>query len=339
LEVGNANSRLESRAKSLYYSVRRTDEQPLAKKPVYTKSRTLPPPGSQGASAIIQKANSSTMNIFDEPKIDCHSHVFDPERFAYQSGNFYLPAGQERGTPAQFIQVLDAYGVRRALLVEPNSGYGPENQCMLDTIARSRGRLKGMAVVANDASLSELEELKALGIVGIAFNPALFGVAEYANATGLLERLAELDLIAQIQVMDDQLVEMLPMLKSCGARLLFDHCGRPNAEAGLEQPGFRALLELGRGGNAWVKLSGYSKFSRKPLPYEDVWPYVRALVEAFTLDACVWGTDWPFLRSPERIDYGTLLKLVEHLFPEANDRRKLLWDTPCALFGFEPNPV
>lgn len=275
------------------------------------------------------------MTIFDEPKIDCHNHVFDPERFPYGADNFYKPAGQERGTPAQFIQVLDAYGVRNALLVEPNSGYGLDNRCLLDTIARSNGRLKGVAVVTNDASRSELEELKAKGIVGIAFNPTLLGVAEYAGTAGLLQRMAELDLIAQIQVQDNQLVDMLPMLEASGVRLLFDHCGRPDVGAGLEQPGFQALLDLGRRGKAYVKLSGYAKFSQEKFPFADAWPYVRALADAFTLDACVWGTDWPFLRAPERIDYGTLLRLVERLFPEASERRKLLWETPRALFGFD----
>lgn len=274
------------------------------------------------------------MSIFDEPKIDCHNHVFDPKAFPYPEGNFYHPAGQEIGTPAQFLQVLDCYGVRNALVVEPNSGYGTDNRCMLNAVARSNGRLRGIAVVPDDASRTELERLKASGIVGIAFNPALFGTAEYANAAGLLGRLAELDLFAQVQVQNDQLIELLPILQSSGVRLLFDHCGRPNPDAGLDQPGFQALLELGRGGNAYVKLSGYVKFSREPYPYSDAWPYIRALAEAFTLDACVWGSDWPFLRAPERIDYGPLLKLVERLFPDGADRRKLLWDMPRTLFGF-----
>jgi predicted TIM-barrel fold metal-dependent hydrolase len=102
----------------------------------------------------------------------------------------------------------------------------------------------------------------------------------------------------------------------------------------MAQPGFQALLELGRRGQAVVKLSGYAKFSQQHFPHADTWPYVRALVDAFTLDACVWGSDWPFLRAPERIDYGTLLKLIERLFPNADERRQLLWETPCRLFGF-----
>jgi predicted TIM-barrel fold metal-dependent hydrolase len=274
------------------------------------------------------------MSIFDEAKIDCHNHVFDPDRFPYPEDNFYKPAGQERGRPADFTALLDAYGVTHALIVEPNSGYGPDNRCLLDTIARGKGRFKGVAVVGNDASRSELEDLKAQGIVGVAFNPALFGVAEYTDVGPLLERLAELDLHAQIQVEKDQLIALLPMLKASAARLLFDHCGRPDVAAGVGAPGFQALLELGASGRAAVKLSGYVKFSQCRYPHEDCWPYVRALAQAFTLKACVWGSDWPFLRAPQRVDYGTLLKLVERLFPDAGDRRQLLWETPRALFGF-----
>ncbi|MEO6748618.1 MAG: amidohydrolase family protein, partial [Casimicrobiaceae bacterium] len=57
-------------------------------------------------------------------------------------------------------------------------------------------------------------------------------------------------------------------------------------------------------------------------------------VEAFTLDMCMWASDWPYLRASGHIDYGVLLKLVERQFPDAADRRKLLWETPGRLFGF-----
>ena len=274
------------------------------------------------------------MSIFDEPKIDCHNHVFDPEHFPYAMGNFYHPVGQEKGTPAQFLRVLDSYGVGHALLVQPNSGYGSDNRCLLDAIARHPDRFKGVAIAANDATREELVQLKAQGIVGIAFNPALLGVAAYQDAASLLAHLAELGLFAQIQVHGDQLPQLLPLLTASDVRLVFDHCGRPDISAGIEQPAFQALLELGRRGRSHVKISGLSKFSAQAFPHEDCWPYIDALIEAFTPEACLWGSDWPFLRAPERIDYGTLLRLIETLIPDAVTRRKLLWDTPRRLFGF-----
>jgi predicted TIM-barrel fold metal-dependent hydrolase len=57
-------------------------------------------------------------------------------------------------------------------------------------------------------------------------------------------------------------------------------------------------------------------------------------MDAFGPDGCLWGSDWPFLRAGQRVDYGPLLRLVEHLIPDHQDRRTVLWETPHALFGF-----
>jgi len=274
------------------------------------------------------------MSIFDEPKIDCHVHVLDPVRFPYRADTHYAPTGQEIGTPAQLAQVMDAYGTRHALLVGPNSGYGLDNACMLDTIARGAGRYKGIAVVSNDTTLDELQALQQAGVVGVAWNVTHYGVDYYRDARPLLGKLAALDLLLDIQVEHSQLIEMTPLLADSGVRMLVDHCGRPTIDAGLGQPGFQALLALGATRRAYIKLSGYVKFSRKPAPYDDAWPFVGALVEAFTLEHCLWASDWPYLRAPEHVDYGVLLRLVSTLFPEASDRRKLMWETPRTLFGF-----
>jgi len=275
------------------------------------------------------------VRIFEEPKIDCHVHVLDPARFPYQAKTHYAPAGQELGTPAQVGQLMDAYGTRYVLLVGPNSGYGLDNSCMLDTIAHGQGRYKGVAVVRNDATFDDLARLKRAGVVGVAWNVTYYGVDYYHDAEPLLDKLVALDMFVDVGAEPDQLVAMLPLLTSCGARMLVDHCGRPDVNAGLHEPGFRALLELGATRRAFVKLSGFSKFSRQPAPHEDSWPFVKALVETFTLDHCMWASDWPHLRAPTRVDYGVLLHQVFKLFPNASDRRKLLWDTPRELFGFE----
>jgi len=276
------------------------------------------------------------MFLFDEPKIDCHAHVFDPARFPYDAAIEYKPAGQEIGTAAQYFEVMETYGVSHGLLVQPNSGYGSDNSCMLDAIARSQGRLKGVAIVAFDATDRTLRGLKDRGIVGAAFNPTYkpHGNAYYENSAGLIAKLADNDMFLQIQVEHDQLEMYVPWIEAIPVKVLIDHCGRPTPEAGLRQPGFSALLRLAQTGRVSVKLSGYAKFSRHVYPFEDTWPFVRALVDAFTLEHCMWASDWPFLRAPERQDYGPLAALAGLLFPDAKDRRKLFRDTPARLFGF-----
>jgi predicted TIM-barrel fold metal-dependent hydrolase len=272
--------------------------------------------------------------IVDEPKVDCHVHVLDPARHPYRADTHYAPAGQEIGTAAQLAQVMAAYGTRHALLVGPNSGYGLDNRCMLDTVATGGGRYRGVAVVPNDITAEGLRRLRDAGVVGVAWNVTFYGAEHYRDAAPLLDLLAALDMFVDIQVEHDQLVAMAPMLLGSGARILVDHAGRPTVAHGLDQPGFRALLGLGASRRAWVKLSGFVKFSHEPAPYADTWPFIHALVDAFALEHCLWASDWPYLRAPERVDYGVLLSVAQALFPDPARRRTLMWDTPLSLFGF-----
>jgi predicted TIM-barrel fold metal-dependent hydrolase len=268
-------------------------------------------------------------------KIDCHLHVIDPIRFPYAAETPYRPSGQEIAPVAHLARVLDDFDVARALIVGTNSGYGTDSCILLDALAFGAGRFKGVAVVDNDIGISQLERLKAAGIVGVAFNLPFHDTDYYRNTTPLLEKLVELGLFLQIQVEADQLLDLLPLIEKSRVRLVIDHCGRPSVAQGLQQPAFQALLGLGRTRDAIVKLSGYYKFSQQPYPHGDTWPFIAALVEAFTLDRCVWGSDWPFLRAPERIDYGPLLAILCRLFPDRDDQERLLWRTPARLLGFD----
>lgn len=274
------------------------------------------------------------MSVFDQPKIDCHCHILDPARFPYRDDVAYRPAGQEVGTLEQYLQVMDAYGIRHALFVGPNSGYGLDNRCLLDTLARGQGRFKGIAVVPNDISRAELLHLRAAGIIGVAFNATVMGVAHYAQTEPLLRQLAGLDMLLSLQVEHDQLVELRPMVERSGVRVMIDHCGRPAAGKGVDQPGFQALLAMARTGRVAVKLSGYQKFSTQAPPFGDTAPFVQALLDSFTLQACLWASDWPFLRAPHRLDVGPLLRQVERLLPDTTDQRMLFWDTPRRWLGF-----
>ncbi|WP_019098368.1 amidohydrolase family protein [Pseudomonas putida] len=274
------------------------------------------------------------MNIFDEPKIDCHNHLFDPARFPYHPDAPYAPSGQEVATQEQFTRVMDAYGVQHALLVGPNSGYHTDNRCLLHALATGQGRFKGVAVVEANIALDQLAALRAQGVVGIAFNPALYGVASLKDFNGLFGKVAELDLFAQVQVCEDQLLDLHGLLQGSRARLLIDHCGRPDVAAGVQQAGFQALLRLADSGRTSVKLSGMQKFAAADALLEQSSAYVHALLEAFGPEACVWGSDWPFIRQRSRVDYGPLLKLAECLMPDARMRRAVMWDTPRRLFGF-----
>ena len=286
------------------------------------------------ANAAASARPAVDMAIYAQPKVDCHCHVLDPLNFAYADDVAYRPAGQETGSARYFEDVLSAYGVQHALLVGPNSGYGTDYRCLLSAIAHSGGRFKGVAVVNLDASLGELQDLAAQGVVGIAFNYALLGLDYYRNAGPLIDKLARLGMYLQVQVTGDQMHTLEPLLRGSAAPVLIDHCGRPEPADRRADKGFDAVLNLASCGHATVKLSGFVKFTHQDFPFADTHSHVTELLAAYGPQHCVWASDWPFLKAPRRMDYGTLLQLFAHTVPDAEVRRQILWETPRRLFGF-----
>jgi predicted TIM-barrel fold metal-dependent hydrolase len=271
------------------------------------------------------------------PMIDSHAHVFDLVRFPVQDSRGFDIAANEHGNADDYAAALDAHGVSHALLVNPLGGYGIDCSCMLATIAEGRGRFKGIALLGADATERHVKALIDGGVIGIRFNlnfeksPSLYGAAgERALAIA-----REAGWLVQVHYEGDTLVPALPVLRTAGVPVVIDHMGRPDVAQGLTQSGFRALLELGREG-AFVKLSAGFRSSRLGPPYQDLDPFVQALLQAFTARRCLWGSDWPFLRARRRVDYGPQLAALSRWVPDSSDRASILWDTPAALFGFSP---
>ena len=266
--------------------------------------------------------------------IDSHCHVFDIARYPYAPDAAYRPPPHEAGTAADLAALLDAHRLSHALLVNPTSGYRYDNRCMITAIREAKGRFRGIARVPPDAEEARLDALGD-GVIGVRLDFLADGidVLRHPAMPRLLARIRERSWQIHIQCEGDQLREGVAMLRDARVPLVVDHCGRPNPAKGITQPGFQALIELGRDGH-FVKLSGPFRFSREAPPYADTDPFVAALIDAFTPQRCIWGSDWPFLRAERRMDYGPVLANLERWFPDEHDRRCVLWDTPARLFGF-----
>lgn len=269
------------------------------------------------------------------PATDSHAHVIDPARFPYAADTAYRPQGQEIGPLEQYLAVLDANAIGRGLLVQPTSGYGYDNRCLLDAVERSAGRLRAVVRIAPGRARDDIALLDRPQAAGVRFDLVGEGVDRMgaAESRWLLDALAERDALLQVQCERDQLAAVLPALRAFRGRIVVDHCGRPDPAAGLHQPGFQALLELGRAGH-YVKLSGAFRFSRAGFPFPDCDAFVAALLETFTPRRCVWGSDWPYLRITGRIDFGPTLRILQRWLPDPRERDCVLRETPRRLFGF-----
>jgi predicted TIM-barrel fold metal-dependent hydrolase len=272
--------------------------------------------------------------------IDCHAHIIDPARFPYADGPGYRPLPHETGTREAFAAVLDAHGAKHALLVQP-SCYGTNNSAMLDAVARAPGRFKAIAVVAPDTTDKALAALAARGVVGVRFNLVSYDRDALANAAaaGLLDRVKAAGLSVQIYAHDEQWPALLPVLSAHGVRVIVDHFGVRDISAGVAAPGFQAVLELGRRGNAVVKLSAPFRLAPPPRGYGAIDAFAESLLSAFGIERCVWGSDWPFLDVSAPINYADLPATLGRWLPDAADRRRVLWTNPVRLFGFGERPA
>jgi predicted TIM-barrel fold metal-dependent hydrolase len=276
------------------------------------------------------------------PAVDSHAHAFDLSRQGWGGDRGFDIQPNELGTAPQFLHMLASHGFTHGVLINPLGGYGANNTYMLEAIAASGGRLKGVALLPDATPEPEIHRMVEGGIVGIRFNldfptsPPLLGPA----GERALARAREVGWFIQLHYHHgDSLLAVLPTLRAAKLPVVIDHCGRPDLAGGLDQPGFRALLELGRSSDAIIKLSGIFRFSGTDSPYADTDPHVAALVEAFGIDRCIWGSDWPFLRARARTDFGPLLAALHRVMPSAAEREKVLWTNPARLFRMAPVPA
>jgi predicted TIM-barrel fold metal-dependent hydrolase len=207
---------------------------------------------------------------------------------------------------------------------------------MLAAMAEANGHYRGIAVVAPEATEAEFEELRDRGVVGMRLN-LMRSDPQALSRPGIerfLARVKALGWFVQVYARGDLWSEASAVLRRSGARVLVDHLGDPDPARAIDQPGFQAALMLGRETDAVVKLSAPYRPSRQPFPHEDVEPFVAAVVDAYGLDRCVWGSDWPFIGTSQRVEYGSLLRLLTRWLPDPGDQERVLWRNPARLFGF-----
>jgi 2-pyrone-4,6-dicarboxylate lactonase len=183
--------------------------------------------------------------------------------------------------------------------------------------------------------MSELKKLDAQGFRGVRFNYVqhLGGGPPLAEVMKLAAKLASLGWHLQLHLDSSMILAMTTELKFSPVPVVIDHMGRPDASAGLDQPGFVNLLRLMEDKRFWVKVSGLERASRQGAPYSDAVPFARKLVADFG-DRAVWGSDWPHPNLSAIPDDGMLVDLIAEFAPTEAQRQALLVDNPQKLYKF-----
>jgi predicted TIM-barrel fold metal-dependent hydrolase len=303
----------------------------------------------QNRHVLAKAAQPSTPVNFDIPEhaCDCHTHIHgDVEKFPFFAGRVYTP---EPASPEEMSALHKALQMERVVIVTP-SVYGTDNSASQFGMMARGATARGVAVIDDKTSESDLDSMHKHGFRGIRLNLATSGINDPNVArtrfSAAVERMKARGWHVQLFTNLPIVTAIKELVLAAPVPVVFDHFGGAQAALGVEQPGFSDLVELVKSGKAYVKISGAYRASKLGPDYQDCVPLAKALIEA-NADRIVWGTDWPHpdaVTPPGRqvtevtplfqIDDGRLLNQLPVWAPDAAIRKKILADNLARLYGF-----
>jgi predicted TIM-barrel fold metal-dependent hydrolase len=265
--------------------------------------------------------------------IDSHAHIFVQG----------LPlAAQRRHAPDydatldQYVDRLSTHGMSQGVLVQP-SFLGVDNSFLAAVCARYPQRFRGVAVVAPEIADAELAALNAAHIVGARLNLIGLPLPDFRERRwqALLARLNALRWHVEVQANAADLPVVLDALLAQGCTVVVDHFGRPDAQLGARDAGFRDLLSRAASGKTWVKLSAAYRSAQEADGTENAIALADALLAAFGPERLVWGSDWPHTQHRHRIDYDGAANALHAWVRDDAARHAILTASAAELFRFE----
>jgi len=262
---------------------------------------------------------------------DCHAHLFGPyDRFPLAPERSYTPP---EALEAQYLALLARLGLSNGVLVHA-SAYGDDHSLLLHALA-VQPALRGVVVVRPGSPLA-LSGLRVQGVRGARFSHRSAAGANFAGSAtfddlrALAPGLAEAGLHAELWTDCKALPGIASEIKALPVPVVIDHMGGFDVDAGVDEPGFRTLLDLLGSGKVWVKLCAYRNLLNTP-DRQAGRPFQQKLVEA-NPERLLWGSDWPHLRVTPAPDAAQLLALFKDWAGSESLVRQVLATNPEVLY-------
>ncbi|MEE2968937.1 MAG: amidohydrolase family protein [Pseudomonadota bacterium] len=265
---------------------------------------------------------------------DAHCHVFGPvDRFPYAEKRGYTPP---EATVEDFRRLQSMLGLERAVIVQATC-HGTDNAAMLDAIATSEGRYRGVAMVDESFTEQDYQNLHYGGVRGARFSFArhLAGPPDFGPISRMAEIMAGFGWHIVLYLEAEDVVANADALRALPLPIVIDHMARVKPEEGVEQEAFQLLLGFLEDEKFWLKISGAERLSDMNPTYDDMVPFAQALIEAAP-DRIIWGTDWPHPNMVKTMpNDGDLVDLLARYAGSAGMLKQILVDNPARLYGFD----
>lgn len=271
--------------------------------------------------------------LLPEGTVDAHCHVFGPGAvFPFAPERKYTPCDAGK---ADLFYLRDFLGVSKNVVVQATC-HGSDNAAMLDVLASSPERSRGVATVGPDVSASELRDMHDLGVRGVRFNYVrrLVDPEPDEYYYRIVEKIAPLGWHVVVYFEAEDLNDRWDFFTALETRVVVDHMGRPDVTKSVDGPDFGRFLRLmEEHENVWCKVTCPERLSVSgPPDFRDTVPFARRVIESFP-DRVLWGTDWPHPNLKGFMpDDGKIVDFIPHIALTGDLQHRLLVDNPTRLY-------
>lgn len=257
---------------------------------------------------------------------DAHVHVWPKDKTHYPPVEVpSLPLPEFDGEAERLIELMDAHGVSRALLVQ-TPWYGEDNRYLVDTMNRFPKRFAGVGYLPHPLAPDAPERLnrqyaldKMRGLRIHLFQAKAMEKIKAGAMDPLLAEATRLNAPIQFLYQDQKFHDVVAWLAERFPELILivDHMGHVSPDPALGPDAWRELMKLSRYPKVYVKMSLQYRLSREKFPWADLHPLEEGLLASFGPKRLMWGSNFP-MHLPE-VGYGERLAAVSEHLPFLND--------------------
>jgi predicted TIM-barrel fold metal-dependent hydrolase len=240
------------------------------------------------------------MKIFDT-----HTHVISPDTSTYPKdpiGGHQSEWSQARPVDAAgLLKAIDEAGIAKAVVVQASTVYGHDNRYVVDSVRANPTRFVGVYSIdalAPDA-VERIDHWQAEGLSGFRLfttGSTMPGQSDWLGHKDSYPAWAHAEKLG-IPVCLQMTMEGLPALASLlerfpRARVLLDHCARPDLSDGAPFAQAKALFDMARFPGVFLKLTNRT-LSAATVGKSNPRDFLEKIIEVFGAGRIAWGSNFP----------------------------------------------
>jgi predicted TIM-barrel fold metal-dependent hydrolase len=227
--------------------------------------------------------------------------------------------------------------VKRIVLIQM-SFYEFDHRYMSEVMTSHAGVFSGVALIDHRADdvTDQMERLASMGMRGFRLH-SHDDAKDWVDNTSMakLWRKAGNDSLAVCPLINptdipyvDALCQRFP-----DTTVVVDHFARVGISGKIDPKQLEMLCRLARFPNVHVKTSAFYALGRKAIPYDDLKPMIRRVVDAFGPSRLMWASDCPFQVQGDHTYEASIALIRDRIgFLSDSDRQWILKGTAEKVF-------